>query len=187
MAGKKDAIGDLNKPRLSLIPKEALWALGGALTHGETRYGKENWKLGIKISYLLDSALRHISQFNSGEDIDQQSNNYHLGNAMANLSMAIWMCQHKPDFDDRWKPESPLSPEQQEAINKSLELIKNNPVYPELIKADLEEKDCVCGEINARNCPVHQNYEQNIQEFEKFFGLDRKRFLDFSNDKGLKK
>lgn len=173
MAGKKDAIGDLNKPRLSLIPKEALWALGGALTHGETRYGKENWKLGIKISYLLDSALRHISQFNSGEDIDQQSNNHHLGNAMANLSMAIWMCQHKPDFDDRWKPEQKENtPSPLPGVNVTYS--KNN-------------EDCVCGEINARNCPVRQNYEENIQEFEKFFGLDRKRFLDFSSDKGVKK
>lgn len=100
--GKKDAIGDPNKPRLSLIPKEALWALGGALTYGEKHYGTHNWKKGLPISVLLDAALRHINEFNTGENIDEKSKNHHLGNAMANLSMAIWTLEHKPEMDDRW-------------------------------------------------------------------------------------
>lgn len=100
---KKDSIGDINKPRLSLIPKSALWALGGALTHGEVRYGTNNWRNGIPITYLCDSAIRHILQFLDGEDIDLQSNNPHLGNALANLSMTIEILQTKPEMDDRWK------------------------------------------------------------------------------------
>lgn len=103
--GNKDAIGDPNKPRLSLIPKEALWALGKALTHGEERYGTHNWRKGIKLSYLLDSALRHINEFNDGQDIDEQSQNIHLGNAMANLAMAIELYYRNPDMDDRFKHE----------------------------------------------------------------------------------
>lgn len=101
--GKKDAIGDPNKPRLSLIPIEALWALGGALTYGEKHYGSHNWRAGIKISILLDAALRHINEFADGEDIDQKSQNHHLGNAMANLAMAISTLANKPEFDDRYK------------------------------------------------------------------------------------
>lgn len=100
--GKKDAIGDPNKPRLSLIPKEALWALGGALTYGETHYGTHNWRNGLKVSYLIDAAMRHINEFNDGEDIDQKSQNHHLGNAMANLSMVLWMLENKKELDDRW-------------------------------------------------------------------------------------
>jgi len=101
--GKKDAIGDLNKPRLSLIPQKALWALGGALTYGEKHYGTHNWRGGIKISYLLDAALRHINEFNAGENIDQKSQNHHLGNAMANLAMAIELSETNPEMDDRYK------------------------------------------------------------------------------------
>jgi hypothetical protein len=100
--GKKDAIGDLNKPRLSLIPKRALWALGGALTYGEKHYGTHNWRKGIKVSYLLDAALRHINEFNAGENIDQKSQNHHLGNAMANLAMAIELSETNPELDDRY-------------------------------------------------------------------------------------
>lgn len=102
--GKKDCIGDPNKPRLSLIPKRALWALGGALTHGETHYGTHNWRKGIPVSILLDSALRHINEFNDGEDMDVKSKNHHLGNAMANLAMAIEVSETMPELDDRFKP-----------------------------------------------------------------------------------
>ncbi len=101
--GKKDAIGDMSKPRLSLIPKKALWALGKALTYGEHHYGAHNWRKGIKISYLLDAAMRHINEFNDGEDIDQKSQNHHLGNAMANLAMIIELLETKPEMDDRFK------------------------------------------------------------------------------------
>lgn len=101
--GKKDAIGDSNKPRLSLIPKRALWALGGALTYGEKHYGTHNWRQGISVSFLLDAALRHINEFGSGENIDEKSQNHHLGNAMANLAMAIEICATKPELDDRYK------------------------------------------------------------------------------------
>lgn len=104
--GKKDAIGDIEKPRLSLIPKEALWALGRALTYGEMHYGTHNWRNGIKISYLIDGALRHIHQFNDGEDIDEKSKNIHLGNAMANLAMAIQLLKDHPELDDRFKNET---------------------------------------------------------------------------------
>lgn len=101
MEGKKDAIGDESKPRLSLIPREALLALAGALTHGEKHYGAHNWRKGIKISYLLDGALRHIEQYNDGENIDQPSGVKHLGCAMANLSFAISLLETMPECDDR--------------------------------------------------------------------------------------
>lgn len=104
MSGKKDAINNSdNKPRLSLIPKEALFELGKALTHGEQRYGTHNYREGIKISYLLDAAFRHLSQFNEGENIDEQSQTNHLGNVMANCAMALYMLNNMSSFDDRFK------------------------------------------------------------------------------------
>lgn len=93
----------MEKPRLSLIPKKALWALGKGFTHGEVKYGAHNWRSGINISYLLDAALRHINEFNDGEDYDKDSDNHHLGNAMANLCMAIELFYDYPEADDRYK------------------------------------------------------------------------------------
>lgn len=103
LKGNKDAIGDINKPRLSLIPKEALWELGKALTTGEKRYGSQNWRGGIPLSILVDAAMRHMTQFIDGEDVDQQSQTHHLGCALANLSFAISLHKNNPECDDRYK------------------------------------------------------------------------------------
>lgn len=105
MSGKKNAIGDLSKPRLSLIPKEALWSMGEAFTKGEVKYGSHNWREGIKITFLLDGVLRHVTQFLDGEDIDEDTKNLHLGNAMAGLAMAISTYYNNPEFDDRFTKE----------------------------------------------------------------------------------
>lgn len=100
--GKKDAIGDMSKPRLSLIPKSALYEMGKAYTWGEKHYGSHNWR-GLKITFLLDAAMRHISEFNDGENYDERTGCHHLGNAMANLSMAIEIFNENKEADDRWK------------------------------------------------------------------------------------
>ena len=141
-----------------------------------------------------------------GEDLDPESGLPHVFLAGANLNMLSYMIKHHPQLDDRYKPETSLSKDTKdfaEEIQKNYEnqfkFLEQDLEYKNLhtgssfeeFMKEQDEKDCVCGEINARNCPVHQqnepNYEQNIQEFEKFFGLDRNRFLDFSNDKGVKK
>lgn len=101
--GSKDAIGNRQKPRLSLMPMEAMYDVGDALTYGETHYGTSNWKKGIPVSYLIDAALRHLLQFASGEDLDKDSKCPHLGSAMANISFASWMMRHKKKMDDRMK------------------------------------------------------------------------------------
>lgn len=105
MSGKKDAIGDDEKPRLSLIPRVALWAMGKALSYGEKHYGSHNFRGGIKVTYLLDAALRHIMQYLDGEDFDEKSKCHHLGSAMANLAMALQVVQDNKELDDRFKKE----------------------------------------------------------------------------------
>lgn len=78
--------------------------MGQGFTFGEVKHGTHRFrKDGINISYLLDAALRHINEFNDGEDLDKDSNNHHLGNAMANLAMAIEVHLTKPECDDRYK------------------------------------------------------------------------------------
>lgn len=102
--GTKEAIGKhLEKPRLSLIPKEALWEMGKAFGYGEQKYDSHNFKKGIPVSYSIDAALRHIEQFMDGETCDDESKVHHLGAAMTNLAMAIWTFYNKPDLDDRYK------------------------------------------------------------------------------------
>lgn len=92
------------KPRLSLIPIEALYAMGIGFSYGEKKYHTHSFREGnIDISYLLDAAARHSAQFSNGEDFDNESGNHHLGSAMCNLAMAIHIYYNNPENDDRFK------------------------------------------------------------------------------------
>lgn len=154
MSGTKH---DSGKPKLSIIPTDALWGMAKALTYGASKYSLHNFRNGIHYTRLADAAMRHLTVWMEGEELDKESGNSHLDHAMASLAMLKFMSVHRKEFDDRW------------------------------IKTELEKSDCICGEINARNCPVHQQnepqYETNIQEFEKFFGLSKEQFLKFKDEK----
>jgi hypothetical protein len=94
---------DKLKPGLSYIPKEAMWEAGKAFSFGASKYDKWNYKNGIEITRTVSAALRHIYQFMDGEDIDQESQALHLGNAIAGLAMAIDTYYNHKDKDDRSK------------------------------------------------------------------------------------
>lgn len=94
---------DNNKPQVSLIPSEAIIEMAKAFTYGAQKYSAHNFKLGIKYSRLIDAALRHLLAFNSGEDIDSESNNNHLGHALASMAMLTYMYHNRTDLDDRYK------------------------------------------------------------------------------------
>lgn len=95
-----------NKPKLSLIPMAALWAAGDAFTYGELKHGKYTWKNDSHtITEMLDKALRHITQFANGENIDKESSVLHLGSAMADIAIAIDLFYNFKHLDDRYKAE----------------------------------------------------------------------------------
>lgn len=104
MAGIKH---DSSKPPMDLIPYEALEEIAKVLAAGEQKYGTANWTGGIEMRRLLSAAMRHLGQFNSGEDFDNETQTLHIANAATNLLFAIWMYKNRPDLDNRWakKPE----------------------------------------------------------------------------------
>lgn len=109
MSGNNKADGaegikfDNSKPDLTDIPLEAMWAMGQALTHGQKKYGKSNFRNGMKASRQISAALRHIYQHLSGEDIDPDSKAPHLGCALASLAMACYTLKNYPEHDDRFE------------------------------------------------------------------------------------
>jgi len=100
MAGVK---ADGAKPDLTLIPREAIEEMGKALTAGAKKYSRYNYRDGMDITRPIAAALRHTYQFLDGEDIDEETQCIHLGNAMAGLAMAIWLLKNKPECDNRYK------------------------------------------------------------------------------------
>lgn len=84
--GKKH---DQDKPDLSLLPKEFLDEVAKAFMHGEKKYGRYNYLNGMDWHRIIAASMRHISSFNSGEDIDTESGLNHLAHAGACIAMLL--------------------------------------------------------------------------------------------------
>lgn len=100
---------DSAKAPMDLLPYESLEEIAKVLAAGEKKYGTANWTGGIEMRRLISASMRHLGQFNSGEDYDEETGTLHLANAACNLLFAIWMYKNRPDLDNRWA--KPLIPE----------------------------------------------------------------------------
>jgi len=85
----KDAIGS-DKIPLHLWPTTAT-ALGSmALLDGACKYGRTNYRaIGVRASIYYDAAMRHLSKWFEGENIDPESGVPHLGHALACLAILV--------------------------------------------------------------------------------------------------
>jgi hypothetical protein len=93
---------DSGKPRMDLLPYDALKEVAKVLGYGATKYSPGNWSKGIEVSRYIAATLRHIGEFTEGRDTDEESGVNHLAHAACDLLFALWMIQHRPDMDDRW-------------------------------------------------------------------------------------
>ena len=84
-----------------MIPRSALLAEALVLDYGAKKYGRDNWRNGLKFSRALDAALRHILAFNSGEDNDPETGLSHLAHARCNLAFLLEYLTTHPELDDR--------------------------------------------------------------------------------------
>jgi Domain of unknown function (DUF5664) len=96
---------DSNKPDLSLIPTDAIWGTAAALSYGANKYARHNFRKGIAYSRLVAAAMRHLTAWNEGEELDSESGLSHLDHAMATLAMLKFMSVNKTEMDDRFKVE----------------------------------------------------------------------------------
>lgn len=62
--------------------------------------GANNWRLGLKWSDVMESAMRHIEAYKRGEDFDELGT-YHLSNAVWNLMTILEYYHIHPELDDR--------------------------------------------------------------------------------------
>jgi hypothetical protein len=79
--------GDSGKPRMDLIPPEALISLGHVLAAGAKHYGEHNWEKGIPLSQFLASMMRHYVAVQMGDHSEDHDAKM-LWNAMAFVATA---------------------------------------------------------------------------------------------------
>lgn len=88
---------DNQKPRIDLIPPEAVFALADILTMGAEKYGDRNWESGTlenEGGRIYAAAQRHLWQWwhahQNGQDVrDEESGRSHLHHALCNIAFLI--------------------------------------------------------------------------------------------------
>lgn len=96
---KNDAL----KPRMSLVPQLAKIEVAKVMTYGAEKYSEYNWMDGFNWTILTDAAERHITAFNCGEDLDEESGLHHLAHAACCVMMLYEIAQLYPEKDNRWE------------------------------------------------------------------------------------
>ena len=89
------------KAQLHQIPLFALDGVAQVLMYGEKKYKKGNWAKGMAWSIPFDCALRHLSAWQAGEELDAESGQPHLDHALANLIFLSAYRKLYPEGDDR--------------------------------------------------------------------------------------
>jgi len=79
----------VEKPRLSLIPQNAIVEVANVFSYGAKKYNAYNFSKGANKTTYTDAAQRHINRYLLNEDIDVESNLNHLAHAISCLLMLL--------------------------------------------------------------------------------------------------
>jgi hypothetical protein len=105
----KDAVGTGKVP-FSTIPSEVIAELGLVMLEGARKYGRHNYRaVGVRASVYFDAAIRHLTRWWEGEDLDPDSGMPHLIHAMACCTVirdsqvfGNWTDDRPPKLPDGW-------------------------------------------------------------------------------------
>lgn len=92
---------DGGKPRMDLLPMDAL--LGGAdvFTYGAEKYASRNWEKGMSWGRLIGGALRHLAAIMLGQDTDEESGKPHVDHLLCCVLMLSAHMKRGIGTDDR--------------------------------------------------------------------------------------
>ena len=96
--GRKD---DAGKPRMDLIPPEAMVALGIVLSGGALKYGERNWEKGFAWGRSVAALQRHLTAWVAGQNYDQETGLPHLWHVLTNSAFLVAFEMRGIGTDDR--------------------------------------------------------------------------------------
>lgn len=91
------------KARMDLVPPSTLYAIAKVMEFGASKYQPHNWNRGMPWSIPYSCAMRHLTAFMMGEDLDKESGQPHLYHVACNIAMLIEFMHTCPELDDRYK------------------------------------------------------------------------------------
>lgn len=99
MTFKKD---DAEKPKMHLLPHDAIMGVAHVMTYGARKYAEHNWRQATEWNRYYDAALRHLFAWQMGEDLDE-SGLSHLDHAAASVLMLSSLVKTRTGTDDRFR------------------------------------------------------------------------------------
>jgi hypothetical protein len=117
----KDAVGSGKVP-MSLVPASAIAYAAQAHLNGALKYGLWNWRVaGVRASIYLDAAMRHLYEWQNGEECDPEDGTPHLAAALACINIIIDARECGKLTDDR-PPSAPIGDMIREAAGRVADL-----------------------------------------------------------------
>ena len=96
---------DNDKPKIHLVPPEAIIEAAKVFGFGAEKYGVNNWRIdGDSTSWIrtYSSVQRHLNAWHGGEDIDPESGMSHLAHAATQIMILMTHAIEHPEVDDRY-------------------------------------------------------------------------------------
>lgn len=92
---------DGGKPRMDLVPADALLVVGDVMAVGAAKYGDRNWERGLDYGRLYAAAQRHLLAWHAGDDLDPETGRSHLAHAVCCTLMLLASTMRGIGLDDR--------------------------------------------------------------------------------------
>ena len=85
----------------SLVDFDSLEGLVRVLEYGKDKYARDNWRLGMPVTQVTESLMRHLFAFAKGEDVDPESGCRHISHVLCNAMFLEYILREKQHYDDR--------------------------------------------------------------------------------------
>lgn len=92
---------DAGKTRFSLVPPEARLEVAKVFTHGAKKYPAHNYRKGTEWSRYVDALTRHFTDFELGQNVDEESGLLTLAHVAADAMILLTLQKLKKGRDDR--------------------------------------------------------------------------------------
>lgn len=84
----------------SLVDFKSLEPMVDVLAYGTKKYSRDNWRIGMPATQIIESMLRHTFALLKGEKLDNESLCKHIGHIQCNAMFLAYVLEEKPEFDD---------------------------------------------------------------------------------------